>query len=56
MTPNADWARRVRSLRVRIHAAAERAGICKGCVWWPTSGDVLNDGEVNDESSSVTDR
>lgn len=32
------WARRVTSLRIRIHAARERAGQCDSrlCVWWPT--------------------
>jgi hypothetical protein len=30
------WRRKVESLRIRIHAAQERAGICQGqlCVWW----------------------
>jgi hypothetical protein len=32
-----DWQRRVRSLRTRIHAALERAGVCSDlmCTWWP---------------------
>lgn len=31
-----DWHRQIRSLRTRLHAALERAGLCPDptCTWW----------------------
>lgn len=32
----ACWDRRIQSLRIRVHAALERAGVCDAdrCWWW----------------------